>query len=219
MDRVLEPELMDGGDQAAAYAVADFRDVNQAFVDRFQEIFSDFTRGRIADLGCGPADIPIRLCRALSGVAVTAVDGSKAMLAHAASAVSAAKLQDRIELIQGYIPGALGDRAGFDAVVSNSLLHHLPDPSVLWNEIARIGRKGAAVLVVDLMRPSSKDAAQKIVDTYAKDERPILKTDFFNSLCAAFTLEEVQAQLARARLSLEVRATSDRHLLVAGRVG
>lgn len=78
MNRVLEPELMTDHDQAEAYAAPDFAAVNQGFVDRFRARFPDFERGHLMDLGCGPADIPIRFCRALAGVTVTAVDGSTA---------------------------------------------------------------------------------------------------------------------------------------------
>jgi trans-aconitate methyltransferase len=81
MNRVLEPELMTDPDQAQAYAAADFATVNQGFVDRLRALFPALTRGHVVDLGCGPADIPIRLCRALPDVAVTGVDGSEAMLA------------------------------------------------------------------------------------------------------------------------------------------
>src|SRR4029453_12674769 len=91
MDRVLEPELMTDEDQALACPAADFPPPNQAFVDRFIAFFPDFTRGIVADLGCGPADIPIRLCRALPGVTVTAVDGSDPRRRPAAGAGAAAR--------------------------------------------------------------------------------------------------------------------------------
>jgi hypothetical protein len=55
MDRVLEPELMEDPEQAAAYAAADFSQENQGFVDRFEEYFPGFSGGRVLDVGCGPA--------------------------------------------------------------------------------------------------------------------------------------------------------------------
>lgn len=220
MERVLEPELMDGTEQAEAYAIADFADVNQAFVARFTATFPDLRQGTILDLGCGPADIPIRLCRALSAVRVTGLDGSASMLAFAARSVESCGLEARIRLVRGVLPNPPLGGARFDAIVSNSLLHHLPDPSVLWREVVALARKGAGVLIADLMRPSSRKAAEAIVARYAADERPVLKTDFLNSLCAAFTIEEVEAQLKAAGLDrqLTVRPSSDRHLVVAGRL-
>src|SRR5687767_10312583 len=130
MKRTPEPELMEGEAQALAYAKADFSAVNQGFVDRFCAMFPDFVEGRILDLGCGPADIPIRLCRTLPRVEVTAVDGSEAMLALARDAIAKAGLTTRIQLQHMMIPRAVGD-GGYRAVISNSLLHHLPDPDAL----------------------------------------------------------------------------------------
>lgn len=213
MDRVLEPELMTDEDQARAYAAADFAAPNQAFVDRFIGLFPAFTRGVLADLGCGPADIPIRLCRALPGLTVVAVDGSEAMLAPGRAAVAAAGLGERIRLVRARVPGLERPRGGYDGIVSNSLLHHLPRPDVFWSEVARVGRPDAAVLVTDLHRPDSPERAREIVETYSGAEPEVLKRDFFHSLCAAFTLPEVTAQVREAGLhrALRCEMISDRH--------
>ena len=80
MDRVLEPEVMDGEEQALAYARADFSAENQAFVDHFLTLNPDFLEGHVLDLGCGPADIPLRLIQARSGLRVTGVDASAPMI-------------------------------------------------------------------------------------------------------------------------------------------
>mgnify|MGYP002338722029 CR=1 FL=1 len=105
----------------------------------------------------------------------------------------------------------------FHAVVSNSLLHHLHWPACLWDAINRVAGEGTAVYIMDLQRPDSAEQAAKIVADYAADEPEQLRTDFYNSLLAAFTPEEVSAQLAAAGLEgLTVAAVSDRHLLVQG---
>lgn len=212
MNRVLEPELMTDQAQAAAYAAADFAAVNQAFVDRFRGLFPDFGRGRLVDLGCGPADIPIRFCRDLPGVTVTGVDGSEAMLALGRRAVAAAGLETRVQLVCARLPRLERVRGGFHGIVSNSLLHHMPHAEVFWSEVARLGREGARVLVMDLHRPESLERANQIVETYAAGEPEVLRRDFFHSLCAAFTLPEVRAQLVAAGLDdLRCETVSDRH--------
>jgi ubiquinone/menaquinone biosynthesis C-methylase UbiE len=217
MERVPEPELMDAPAQAEAYALADFEDVNRAFVERFLERFPGFSRGRVLDLGCGPADICVRLARALPAVRVVALDGAEAMLEEARHRLRAESLQSRVELVQATLPRGLPE-GPFDAVLSNSLLHHLHDPMVLWEAIARAARPGAPILVVDLFRPASPAAARAIVEAHAANERLILREDFYNSLLAAFTPEEVRAQLDRAGLGhLSVRVVSERHLAVVGR--
>ena len=213
MERTPEPELMNDAAQAEAYAIADFATPNQAFVDRFVAAFPELDAGTIVDLGCGPADIPIRLVRRLPNVRVVGVDGASAMIAEGRAALGA--LSDRITLVEATLPDAV--EGTFDAVISNSLLHHLHDPSVLWAEVRRIAKPGAPVFIADLFRPKDEDEVQRLVATYAANEREVLRTDFYNSLHAAFTPEEIEAQLAAAALSLRVEAISDRHVAIIGR--
>jgi ubiquinone/menaquinone biosynthesis C-methylase UbiE len=218
MNRVLEPELMDDEAQSIAYARADFSASNQMFVDR---LVGDhpMDRRRILDLGCGPGDVDIRLARSTRGTTITAVDGSSPMIELAKQAVRASDLETRITVVLGRLPGLPLEPRGFDAILSKDLLHHLPDPSVLWSEVSRLGRHGAAVYVMDLIRPDTTQTAQHIVDTVAANKDPILRQDFFNSLCAAFTVEEVQAQLHEAGLALAVERIGERHLLAYGLLG
>ena len=215
MERVLEPELMDDELQSIAYARADFSSSNQFFVDG---LINDFPRPlrTAVDIGCGPGDVMIRLARALPDLHITAIDASAPMIALARGAVMTEGLSDRIELVQGYVPGVALKAHSFDAVLSKDLLHHVPDPSVLWKEIARLGRPGAVVYVMDLVRPSTPEEAHRIVDRVAAREDPILREDFYNSLCAAFTVDELREQVAAAGLDLEVRQASDRHALISG---
>ncbi len=217
MDRVLEPEIMDGEAEAAAYARADFSDSNQAYVGDVVSSFPDCL-AQVVDLGCGPGDIALRLGRAAMTTQILGVDASPAMLAIARAALRAAGLEARVSFLEGRLPGvALGD-GSFDLVLSKDMLHHLPDPQVLWNEVRRLGRPGAAVCVMDLCRPATPAAAHEIVERVSGDEHPLLKTDFYNSLRAAFTADEVRAQLATAGLPLTVSQLTERHLCVKGRL-
>jgi ubiquinone/menaquinone biosynthesis C-methylase UbiE len=212
---VLEPELMDDERQSIAYAKADFSASNQSFVDGLTRDFPDRLRS-VVDIGCGPGDVVVRLAQAAPRIHITAFDGSAPMIALAREAVRQRGLDARVTLIEGSIPGvALPDRS-YDAVLSKDLLHHLPDPSVLWREIVRLGRPGAAIYVMDLVRPPTTAEAHRIVDSVAADEDPILREDFYNSLCAAFTIDEVREQLAVAPFTLQILQTSNRHMLVKG---
>lgn len=218
MPRVLEPELMDDPEQALAYAKADFEEENQGFVDRFREYYPDVIEGHVLDLGCGPGDIPIRLVRALPGCWVTGVDASLPMIRLAEEAVRAAGLAGRITLRCERVQTlALPELA--DAAMSNSLLHHLPNPLQFWYGLKKLVKPGAYVLVMDLLRPESPEEAQTIVDRYAAGEPAILRRDFYNSLLAAFTEDEVAAQLAELNLSrLLIDVPDDRHWMVGGRL-
>lgn len=216
MERILEPELMDDPKQAEVYACADFEEENQGFVERFKEYFPEFSQGTVLDLGCGPADIPIRFAKLYPGCQIIGVDASAPMIQLGAQAVKAAGLADRITLRCERIDDVAGARVA-DAVISNSLLHHLPNPLQFWNRLRQLVRPGAPVLVMDLLRPESPEAAQAIVDQYAANEPDILRRDFYNSLLAAFTEDEIGSQLARMNLTrLLIDVPDDRHWVVGG---
>ncbi len=174
--------------------------------------------GCMLDLGCGPADITLRVARHHPACELHGVDGARAMLCLGEAAVDRCGLGERIRLIEGYLPGAGLPRERYDAVISNSLLHHLADPMVLWEAIRAHGRPGAPVFVMDLMRPESREQAQALVDTYAADEPEILRHDFYHSLLAAYRPDEVREQLISAGLALEVKVEGDRHFTVSGRL-
>lgn len=216
MNRILEPELMDDPAQAEAYARADFAEENQGFVDRFKEYFSEFSQGKVLDLGCGPADIPIRLAKLYPSCQVIGIDASAPMIQLGEQAVKEAGLVDRISLRCERYEDIAGARI-VDAVVSNSLLHHLPNPLQFWQKIRQLVKPGAPVLVMDLLRPDSPEAAQAIVDHYAANEPDVLRRDFYNSLLAAFTEDEIGSQLARMNLTrLLIDIPDDRHWVVGG---
>ena len=216
MKRTLEPELMDNPEQALAYAGADFEQENQGFVDRFREYFPEFTEGHILDLGCGPGDIPVRFARALPLCRITGVDASEPMIGLAGVAVKQAGLADRIAFrCERFQAVSLVEPV--DAAVSNSLLHHVPNPLQFWYRLRQLVKPGSPVLVMDLLRPDSPEEAQVIEDRYAAKEPEILRRDFYQSLLAAFTEDEVAAQLAEMNLSrLIIDVMDDRHWVVSG---
>jgi ubiquinone/menaquinone biosynthesis C-methylase UbiE len=213
---------MDDPEQARAYALADFSEPHQAFVDSFKQGFPHHRVARVLDLGCGPADITIRFAKAYPECEIVGVDASEAMLAFGRTALAAAELNSRVRLIQARLPLAFPHTVlpqwEFDTVISNSLLHHLADPMVLWRTIQVLAAKHAVIFVMDLARPASRPEAEALVETYARAEPAILKHDFLHSLFAAYRLEEIQQQLRQARLEyLRTQLVSDRHVMVFGR--
>lgn len=220
MERVLEPELMLDTEQAKAYSEADFTAPHEHIVATFAETFpGKKLRGSVLDLGCGPADVLARFAARHPEASFVGVDGSEAMLRLAKERVESTGLAERVSLIHGYIPSAPIPEFNYEAIISTSLLHHLPDPLVLWETVRTLGHKGTVVFIADLMRPASKEAALQIVADNSGDEPEILRTDFYNSLLASFTVSEVQAQLKKSGLrGLNCRAISDRHLVISGQL-
>jgi len=218
MQRVLEPELMEDPIQAAAYAAADFSDPHGMFIRKFQEKFPGRRiSGHVLDLGCGPADISLRFARIYPDCHIDGVDGARAMLNEGAAALTRAGLQQRIKLIEGVIPGIILPRTNYAVILSNSLLHHLHDPTVLWKCIKKYSTTGTLIFVMDLMRPETIQDAERLVNSYCNKEPDVLKRDFYNSLCAACLPAEVKGQLEKALLhKLEIEVISDRHWIVYG---
>ena len=231
MERVCEPELMEGLAQAQAYGAADFSAPDQALVERLAELVGDAGGGqplRMVDLGCGPGNISFRLVDRFPQAQVLGLDGSAAMLDLAAQGLERhPHWRPRLTFCSALLPlgpglaahlaGGVG--AGFEVVVSNSLLHHLHEPQVLWRTVRQLASPGALVLMRDLRRPANPEAVHQLVQRHASGAPELLQRDYGHSLAAAFTLAEVQAQLREAALpQLVVRELDDRYLEIAGRL-
>ena len=142
MQRTIEPELMTEEEQSRAYAAADFTEPNANFINLFQETFGSKLVGRVLDLGCGNADITLRFARQYPDCQIDAIDGSAAMLRHGRQALAQEplELQQRVRLIKGLIPQVELSQGQYDVIISNSVLHHLHEPAVLWQFIKSFGK-------------------------------------------------------------------------------
>ncbi len=218
MQRLPEPELMDEVEQARAYAQADFDAPHEAILDYFTRVFAGLDiSGKVLDLGCGPADITVRFARRYPRCRIDGVDGAATMLSHARERVAREGLGGRVRLLHRVLPTEDLPRAHYAVVVSNSLLHHLHEPAVLWNTIRQTSAPGARVFIADLMRPRAAQSARDLVNQYTGNEPAVLRRDFYNSLRAAFTTEEVREQLTAAGLrAIKIEVISDRHLVAWG---
>jgi ubiquinone/menaquinone biosynthesis C-methylase UbiE len=219
--------------EAEAYAAADFGPVNAAFVERMAELVERLNppladTSAVVDLGTGPGDIPVRTAQQFPGWHVTAVDASAAMLEIARATVSGCpdvetpslcSVAGRIELVLADAKQTGLPAHAYDVVFSNSILHHVNDTARLWAEVKRLGKPGALVFFRDLARPESREAAARIIETYAGDESRVLREEYHRSLLSSYTPDEVRAQLATAGLrSLCVEMATDRHWDAWGRL-
>lgn len=221
--RVPEPELMEDPAQARAYSDADFAAPHDAVVADLLARHPSLRAGapRVVDLGCGPADVLARYAAALPAATFVGVDAGPVMLGLGRERVARLGLTERVELVELRLPAGADDLASlgrFDAVVSNSLLHHLDDPAVLWSTVRALAAPGAVLHVFDLRRPADDATVDALVTRYATGEPAVLRDDFRASLRAAYRVDEVEVQLADAGLAdaLTVEAIGDRHLVVTG---
>ncbi len=215
MQRIPEPEIMDVPERAQAYADADFSEVNASFVERLLELAGDLAQAHVLDLGTGPGDIPLRIAPRRPGWRIVGLDASMPMLRLGQAArrvVSTAPAHQSVLADAKRTPFADDT---FDIIFSNSLLHHLDDPVAFWKEATRVAKPGALLFVRDLLRPDSPEAAHDLVETYAHNEHPLLKEDFYNSLLAAYSIAEVRDQVRIDGIrAAKVSQCSDRHLNV-----
>lgn len=209
LERILEPEAMDTEEEAISYDRMDHSEVNRLLIDRFLELGPC---GRILDVGTGPAHIPILLAQRLPGCRVIAIDAAEHMLRIARENVANARLAHRISLELCDAKRLPFPDAHFDAVLSNSIIHHIPDPRHVFREVARVLRPGGALLLRDLHRPRDREELTALVALHAKDADPHQRQLFHDSLHASFTVGELTTLLRESGLAgIEVAKTSDRH--------
>jgi ubiquinone/menaquinone biosynthesis C-methylase UbiE len=216
LPRVLEPEVMDTAAEAAAYDAMDHSEVNRRFAADFLAALNDAGLPpdvEVLDLGTGTAQIPIELCRQSSTLRVLAIDLSVEMLRLAEQNVDHAGLADRIrlQLVDAkQLPFADGQ---FAAVVSNSIVHHIPEPLGTLQEAVRVLRKpGGLIFIRDLARPHDDARVRELVDAYAADASDHQRQLFDDSLRAALSVAGIRALVTRLGFDgRSVQSTTDRH--------
>ncbi len=215
LHRVLEPEVMDAPEEALAYDAMDHSEVNRAFVDDALEAYRKKGRhaeGEFLDLGTGTAQIPVELCERVSDVRVLAIDRSISMLDIAKANVEVAGLRGQIMLDAEDAKQLSFEDGRFDAVISNSIVHHLPQPAIALAEAWRVLRSDGLMFVRDLLRPVDDAGVTHLVETYAADATEHQRQMFDDSLRAALSLEEIRQLVAAMNIDPETAVlTSDRH--------
>ncbi|MFM9064950.1 MAG: class I SAM-dependent methyltransferase [Pirellula sp.] len=221
IDRVLEPEIMEDLQEAIEYNDMDFSEVNRAFVTDFVAYAKQdgFELGKdILDLGTGTARIPVELCVQVPSVRVMASDASTQMLELARYNIEIHHMLDRIQLHRGDAKKLVFGREFFDAVISNSLVHHLPECESFFAESLRVLRPSGVLFVRDLFRPESKQEVERLVVLHAGTENERSQQLFRQSLEAALTIQELAELLSRLGIESScIRQSSDRHWTVAYR--
>lgn len=213
MQRVLEPEVMDTWEEAVDYDAMDFTEVNTAFAQRTIALGPPI--GLILDAGTGTARIPILVCQRQPLWRVIGVDLSKNMLRVGLANINRAGLQQQIGLESVDTKQLPYVDQQFDMVISNSLVHHLPNPQSFFLELQRVLKPKGAILIRDLIRPSEQPALNTLVDSISADYNPHQKKLFRDSLRAALTLDEVDDLLQRVGMAgVKLYQSSDRHWTV-----
>lgn len=213
---------MDSPEEAVDYDQMDHSTVNRLFADDFLALLpqrrTQDPAWQALDVGTGTAQIPIEIGRRRSDLKITAVDLAAHMLQLAQRNVVREGLVGQIRLEQIDAKALPFAAASYDAVISNSIIHHIPEPLGVFREMVRILKPGGVLFVRDLLRPPDRATLERLVTTYAGDANEHQRQMFHDSLHAALTLNEVRDLLRDSALPIEwARQTSDRHWTVAGK--
>lgn len=214
--RVLEPEIMDTDEDARAYDSMDHAAVNTAFCDALLSHAPDLAYA--LDVGTGTCLLPIELCRRVPTARIKAIDLSASMLDLGRRHVEQARLTAAIALALEDATALPEPGETFSAVLSNSIVHHIPEPMRVMREMLRVLRPGGLLFVRDLVRPEDEASMAALVGTYATNDTAYQRALFDASLRASLSLEEVREILRPLRIPPEcAQVTSDRHWTLAFR--
>lgn len=229
LQRTLEPEVMDTAEEAVDYDSMDHSSVNRVFVDDLlaaaeragfaDRLNSSQGRLRVLDVGTGTAQIPIEFCLRPVKADLVAIDLAVEMLLLAEQNIREAGLHGRILLEHVDAKELPFDDGEFDWCVSNSIVHHIPEPIDCLREMRRVTSSGGLIFVRDLLRPETSDAIETLVNTYAADENEHQRQLFRQSLHAALTVAEMRELAAKIGLPADsVQQTTDRHWTLSATV-
>lgn len=121
-----------------------YDDVRAADVDLLNQFFEEVEIGpatHILDIGCGTGNHTDWLQR-LSGARVSGVEPSAGMLDRARAKNPA------VDFRQGDAAHIPFDNASFDFAYMTDVIHHVPDISAMFSEIARVLRPGGQLCIV-----------------------------------------------------------------------
>lgn len=143
---------------------------------------------------------------------MTCIDLSANMLKVGSQNVEKARVRSQISLELIDAKAMPYPDNSLDMVISNSIIHHLPDPLPFLQEVKRVLKPNGAIFLRDLLRPEKLEISDNLVELYAADCNSHQKQLFSDSLQAAFTLGEVEEMMQNAGLDgLRIYESSDRH--------
>lgn len=210
IDRILEPEVMDNEIEAYEYDQMDFTEVNTDFALLASKLGEK--EAKVLDIGTGTAQIPLILTDLRPKWHITAVDLAESMLKLGNQNIEKAGKSQQITLTLVDGKKMPYDNHSFDVVMSNSLVHHIPNPLDLFKEIDRVVKPNGSVLIRDLLRPESENDIEEIVKQADLDYNPRQKKLFKDSLHAALTLMEIKEIVSEVGWhDAQVYQSSSRH--------
>jgi ubiquinone/menaquinone biosynthesis C-methylase UbiE len=210
--RVPEPDLvMESVEQTASFAQAGDEEGVLAFLYVYNalQITTVLQAGdRVLDLACGPANQLLQIARLNPDVHFVGLDASPTMLACAQRTLARAQVRN-VELVQGDMTRlARCEDASIDCVISTMSLHHLPDVQALCatlQEVRRVLKPQGRFYFTDFGRLKLLRTQRFLADDLRQPAQ--FTEDYFNSMRAAFSVEELSAAVAQLGRAVQCHVT------------
>ena len=231
MERTVEPELMESENQVSSYAMADFSEGENNFINQinYYLIKNNINLNKqelIVDLGCGPGNISEKLSLKWPNATVVGIDGSKEMIRIAELNKNKSSNRNLLKNLR-YICADIKNikvseinlKKNITLLVSNSLIHHITYLGDFFNCIERLSSNQTINFHKDLKRPDNEKLALELKEKCSEKYNEILTNDYYASLKASYNLKELKNFFFENKLfSLEVFEEGDQYLVIYGKV-
>lgn len=150
---LFHPRVFNDKEWADGYYKRNVKNI-QRVGKRFVKLLKDsgFKNGKILDSGCGFGSVAIELAKSFPDVEITGIDLGEPLIKLGQSLVEEANLADRIDLSIGDAQKLDFVTDSFDVMVNTFMVHIVEDPIAMLNEIERVAKPDAKIMITDLRR-------------------------------------------------------------------
>lgn len=131
---------------------------------------SGFTNGKLLDVGCGFARIAIEIAKRFPEVEITGIDLGEPLLDIGRKLISEHGFENQITLNIGDAHQLNFEDNSYDIVINSFMLHIVEDPVSMLNEIERVAKPDASIIMTDLRRGFLAYFVKKFKTAYTLDE-------------------------------------------------
>jgi len=174
-------------------------------------------RGRALDVGCGDGSRVIAIASRCPEMAIVGVEPSADAVSVAHARAAEAGFARRVRLLRGD-PKRLPLRsADFDLVLCDGVLHRLEAILPALNEVSRVSRPGAAILLRDALRPPAL-SLRGILARFTPARSGVACAPSTGPASTPLSLADAERLVQRSRLrGIRVVVESGTHLVIERR--
>ena len=168
---LFHPRIFSDREWAEGYYKRNARSIERVG-KRFVQLLksSGFNGGRILDAGCGFGAVAIEIAKSFPDAEITGIDLGKPLLKMAESLAEQSGVADHIQFTEGDVQNPDFENDSFDIIVNTFMLHIVEDPVKMLNEIERVAKSEAGILITDLRRNWLGLLDKKLKTAYTLEE-------------------------------------------------